>query len=1648
MLTHVDTRPDGPSSSDPSTSSQQARVAASLVAPLTIKEDHVPRLVISKMVLVNFKSYAGRIEVGPFHKSFTSVVGPNGSGKSNVIDALLFVFGFKAKKMRQGKLSELIHNSSEFQDLESCSVEVHFQEIKDLPGPDAFEVIPNSTLIVSRQADKNNSNTYRVNGRTSSYKEVTTMLKKFGVDLDHKRFLILQGEVESIAQMKPKAQTEHEDGLLEYLEDIIGTSVYKQPIEDANVKLEQMNEERSEKLNRVKLVEKDKKALEGKKDEALGFLKMQNALAKRKNELFQLQISDLESDIETLHVTMGELQTTLDAQRAKYADLDKEVNELEPKAAAMTAEHEAMRKKTSEVEKELAKFDRAEVECQEKSKHLKDKEKKLTKAIKSEILTRSEHETWINNFEADIDKQNKEAEQLNQRLQQEQTELDNIRDGLRDKTAGFQQEIDTKMQELAPWQTKINTSQAALHVAQQEHKLLTEKTNAAATRVSDAEKVLAQHVAGVRVKETALVDSQTALTSNKHRVTEFADLLKDIVSDEEQKRKSLATSRQKVEESRALMQQSQSKSNVLTSLFKERDSKRIPGIRGRLGDLGVIDDKYDIAVTNACKHLDCVLSDTLVDSEKGVEHLKKTNAGRATFISLNKIPEYAVEMEPIKTPEDVPRLFDLIRPKDAKARIAFYHSLKNTLVVKDLDQGNRINSGQQRHRIVTLTGQLIELSGAMTGSGARQPKRGGMSSKFKGDNVSPEHLAALQQKQTTNEAEWKTAVENKRLAESELEKLQNEMPALELAISKATMDVDSVKKMVVDAQKHLKTLQSEDNKADQNDVIRIKQLDTDIQNHKKELANLKTSSSAIEAAIQKLQEKILEVGGVRLKSQKAKVDSVQMQIDMASDRLTKTAAERTTRERNLVKVQKSIAKKEEELAEAAEELAVVVKDLESHSASAVELRGKVAEAKEALEAKTEELADIKKLLNEKTKVVNKMRSEEVEFKAQVDECKLKLKGNQNGIAYYRKELNSLKLQPTGFEDDDEPEDSLDILTVEQLEALDVKQIKKEVEALTEKITAAKPNLSVLNEYRQRLHDYLARAKDLEDFTARRDAAKTEYDDLRKKRLDDFMAGFNLISLKLKEMYQMITMGGNAELELVDSLDPFSEGILFSVMPPKKSWKNISNLSGGEKTLSSLALVFALHHFKPTPLYVMDEIDAALDFRNVSIVANYIKERTKNAQFVIISLRNNMFELADRLVGIYKTDDTTKSITINPASSQTTREAGDIRALATLDEPRLPRQEATETTPLILTNGNANIHHTKAESFYTKVQSFYSKIQSLLSNKSVYGLFLILVIVVLWTSSSFVTQHIYESGFAKPYFLTYANTASFALYLIPAIWMRQRRKKQLAIVENGVIPSSTSPTSPTDIEVDVHDDDGLEPMGIWQTARISVMFSLLWFAANLTQAASLKFTEVGTSTVCSSTSGLFTYLIGLAFRIPGEHFSGLRSLGVLSSLFGVALVSLADTPFGEIPEQDEIIGDSLALFGAFAYAVYSILLKRAGSKNKIDPFFFFGFVGLFSIIIYSPVFIVLHVTQLEVFEWPSPIILVYIVFNSFLGTFLSDYVWMQAVLVTSATEVTVGLTLTIPLASLGDIVIQGRELSLMYIGGAALCVLGFTAVAKI
>ena len=281
---------------------------------------------------------------------------------------------------------------------------------------------------------------------------------------------------------------------------------------------------------------------------------------------------------------------------------------------------------------------------------------------------------------------------------------------------------------------------------------------------------------------------------------------------------------------------------------------------------------------------------------------------------------------------------------------------------------------------------------------------------------------------------------------------------------------------------------------------------------------------------------------------------------------------------------------------------------------------------QALETKKEELAVLKAELDGKTAQLNEIRAVEIEMRNQLEENNKMLHENQKRLRYWQEKHSKLSLQntryasyphrkpnisiiltnhhPSDLTGESQPVNTasdLPLYTKDELTDIDKTTLKTSIATLEEATSNTTVELSVLSDYRRRAAEHLTRTTDLHSALSSRDTAKKRHDDLRALRLSGFMTGFSTISLRLKEMYQMITMGGNAELELVDSLDPFSEGILFSVMPPKKSWKNIGNLSGGEKTLSSLALVFALHHYRPTPLYVMDEIDAALDFRNVGLV---------------------------------------------------------------------------------------------------------------------------------------------------------------------------------------------------------------------------------------------------------------------------------------------------------------------------------------------------------------------------------------------------------------------------------------------------------------
>ena len=1194
------------------------------------------RMVIRQLVMTNFKSYAGRQVVGPFHVSFSSVVGPNGSGKSNVIDSLLFVFGFRASKMRQGKISALIHNSAQHQDLDSCEVEVHFQEIMDLPNG-KHEVIPDSHMVISRRAFKNNSSNYYLNGRTTNFTAVTTLLKDKGIDLDHKRFLILQGEVESIAQMKPKAANEHDDGLLEYLEDIVGTSKYKTPIEEAATEMESLNEVCVEKQSRVQHVEKEKNGLEDKKNKALAYIRDENELAEKQSALYQVYIAECEDNAKVTEEAIQQVSEQLNTELEKHAGSEDSIKQLEKafKKGAKEAENKEI--STQTLLKEMAKYDKENVKFEEKRKFIENKRKKAEKGQTAGRLSASEAKSQIEKHTDDITNKSAEIAELEKSMAREEQELSSIRESLKGKTEGLSEQIAAKQKALEPWNEKINQRQSALAVARSELELLNQKANAGAQAIEEANAKIAQIEESQATKVEELEERQAQKKRFEKDVKKLEDALQKLAQSEPEVRSQITNARQKADEARASLSSSQNQGNVLKGLMRLKDSGRIEGLHGRLGNLGAIDEKYDVAISTACPSLENMVVDTVEVGQQCIDYLRKNNLGRANFILLDRLSKR--DLSSISTPENVPRLFDLVKSKDAKFAPAFYSVMQNTLVANDLEQANRISYGAKRWRVVTLDGQLIDVSGTMSGGGTRVA-RGAMSSKLVAETTNGQ-VQKLEVDRDQLEQQFEAFQAKQRELDSTLREKQDEIPRLDTEMQKLNLELDSSKRNLSDAQRRVVELEAELKTAGSDDA-QIKSLQKQISGIEKEIEKLHTETQSLEAEIQSLQDKIMEIGGVKLRGQKAKVDGLKSQIDLLSEEISNAEVGKSKNEKLVSKHEKAQKDAEKDLAGLEKDSEKLEADIANQGTDAAESKARASEAQDILETMKEELAALKAELDEKTGELNSTRAVEIEMRNKLDENQKVLAENNKKGRYWTEKLSKLTLHDIadlegreGLPEPPaepavadpyaaEPGDEMDIDPPEQEseqqqdapkssqqrrqlpmysrdELLDKSKdhLVAAIAALEEKTSnASSIDLTVIAEYRRRCTDLATRTADLNTALAARDGAKTRLGDLRSLRLSQFMTGFTTISAHLKSMYQLITMGGNAELELVDSLDPFSEGILFSVMPPKKSWKNIGNLSGGEKTLSSLALVFALQVYRPTPLYVMDEIDAALDFRNV------------------------------------------------------------------------------------------------------------------------------------------------------------------------------------------------------------------------------------------------------------------------------------------------------------------------------------------------------------------------------------------------------------------------------------------------------------------
>jgi structural maintenance of chromosome 4 len=1226
--------------------------------------DNKPRLVIERLVLTNFKSYAGRQEIGPFHPSFSAVVGPNGSGKSNVIDSMLFVFGFRAAKMRQSKLKELIHNSENFPDLDFCQVDIYFKKIVDNYDSEGNNlnnptILHDSDLIVSRRANKNNSSTYYINNRVSSYKEVTTMLKDEGIDLDHKRFLILQGEVEMIAQMKPKAEGENDDGLLEYLEDIIGTSAYKEEIENTTNQIEILQEQFNEKERRFEYSKKHFSDIEAQKDAALNFLKLEKKYKDETAKYWYLTSYSKSKALERYNSKFTELNEKIEDDNKLIENFKNSLENLKLRKNELNTDLNDINVKIGKSKNKFKSLEKEQVSSSENLKILQKKSDTLNKTLTSNRKTLGDNKLELNELNQKMSGYEGVINDLNQSLKVENDKLEKIKYELSSETKKYSDQIEELQKGLEPWKHSIDKNQSEFNIKNSEIELLKNQLTSIKEENNTIKSLLDAKNEQIKIntsKVQSLKEQKVKLQSNidKHESTfQYAgEELKRIESE-------LKEINDKVEFAKNKVSSFESQNKVLAALTRLQETGRISGFYGKLGDLGVIDDRYDVAVSTGGGALSDYVVDTVEDAQNCIQYLRQNNLGFGKFIVLEKLRKF--NLNKINTPENVPRLFDLIKPVDPKFSPAFYSSMYDTLVAPNLSVANRVAfGGSKRWRVVTLDGKLVDVSGTMSGGGTRV-NRGALkltsNSSSNGEVVSPQQLQTWKQDLNEKEENYRKAETAYRKMNQLLRNSREEIPKMSSEILRLEMESDTLHEEINDLQKSLQESTLNEQKID---LLKkkVQKYCNELDILKADKAKLDENSSGIQSKIDALHLKILDIGGLKLKTQTAKVQALKDEISLKSEVRGNDELKSAKLQNQNTKLTKLVETSETQLSDLQSNLerlkndydgiTVKVNKIESElntlEIEKTELAHQISEVNDKIEEEDAKLREHSELISDTLKQINKIESIIQKIEIEINHSNTSINNiDYRDVAPYIEWMDENDLareditqKPLNFEN---------IFTEDELKEFDLKQLGENVDSLKVLLGDTTANIDILLTFGEKEQEFANQKKDFENSIETLKNIKVKSEELNERRHTEFKEGFNEISSTLKVMYYLITAGGMAELEYYDSHDAFSEGIVFSVMPPKKSWRTISNLSGGEKTLASLALVFALHHYKPTPLYVMDEIDAALDFKNVSIVANYIKSRTKNAQFIVISLRNNMFELAESLVGIYKVNNMTRSATL-------------------------------------------------------------------------------------------------------------------------------------------------------------------------------------------------------------------------------------------------------------------------------------------------------------------------------------------------------------------------------------------------------------------
>jgi len=1165
---------------------------------------------LKEIEVENFKSFAGKVRV-PFLTGYTSVTGPNGSGKSNIADAVLFVLGPKsAKAIRAKRLTDLIWNGGKDKKGAShCEVSLFFDNGDRAIPIEADEVKLTRYIAVSPSVPDGYNSYFYVNDRKASLDEFDSLLAHARISAEGYN-LVQQGDIQRIVSMSDVDRRKVLDNIagITKFDDDIGQADSKRKQTEENLgriqiildeikkQLHQLSADRegalkyrelSDRLNLAKaqLVYKNREIIEqeiNSTKEQLAKFEVERARLVKEKEGIASRLKDAEARLDDLEKKIAErggdeakqLKGKLDALRIERARATDGIATGAEEVKRLKAEVADAQRERARVSKELEALQRERASVADS---LGDLEKQLGVAerdLKALDETASKSDSKILQIQKEVLSLSKRTDEGEEKAKALVLEGDRARESL-----------ERLRNEVVQLEDVLKTYQLELDDAEFQLKEIRTGSKAATNNLAK----LQQDFYAKRKEEQELGRQQTELQSAILELTRQYTAMKAEADVAESLKRGYTS--------------------AVAAILEARDSGKIKGVHGTIAQLGHTESKYETAILMAAgNRMQAIVVDDDSVAAECIDYLKKTRAGRATFLPLSKMLVGRPRGKAILVAkESVGFAIDLIK-FDEKYRDAFFYVLGDTIVVETLDLARKYMGGV---RLVTLGGELIEASGAMIGGDLEKTTlRFGAPDKREIDTVSErlrkateeaervtKRLADLRKEITSLESDLKDVGGQTSAVDVRASALETKRKEFATKVKSIREDLDAKRQKLGETEKTAARIGE--------DLARFqKELETlRAQRDERKKAVLEAAPQAVSARMKELMANRTKAGD-EVTAARAKLETLDAQIKVQAERRSEfdqrtdgLLTQKSDHERRGKEFEASLGKLENEIRG--------LEKMEAHMSK--EMQGLQQDRDSAYREKTELEGEVDKLghrLETKEDFATNLQTE--------------LHAQEETLAKAEEELKALGREIEG--------------TLPPLDAL-----KRTIGECEAQIQALGPiNMRALDDYDAQQTRYGELTEEFTQLGTQRQELINLAGELTEKKKEGLGTVFGAINANFKRVYKEISEGGEAELLIENEKDPFTGGLIIRANPSHKKVLRLDALSGGEKSLVSMAFIFAIQEYDPSPFYLLDEIDQNLDAVNAERVARMIKRNSSTAQFVQISLRKVTLKEADHIIGVTMT----------------------------------------------------------------------------------------------------------------------------------------------------------------------------------------------------------------------------------------------------------------------------------------------------------------------------------------------------------------------------------------------------------------------------